>query len=112
MLLDNKTKAEDSEYYKVFDFIKNYTKQGELQKMEFKTRPNKNSSAKSYRNFAFSESYFSNYIEGTVFDIEEAKQIIKTNKPLPARKNDSPMCWAYTTLFPINRKCSNSRYSR
>ncbi|MBI4645914.1 MAG: helicase [Bacteroidia bacterium] len=30
MLLDNKTKTEDSEYYKVFDFIKNYTENGEL----------------------------------------------------------------------------------
>lgn len=30
MLLDNKTKTKDSEYYKVFDFIKNYTEKGEL----------------------------------------------------------------------------------
>lgn len=30
MLLDNKTKTEDNEYYKVFDFIKNYTEQGGL----------------------------------------------------------------------------------
>ncbi|MDD3489768.1 MAG: helicase [Bacteroidia bacterium] len=30
MLLDNKTKTEDSEYYKVFDFLKNYTEKGEL----------------------------------------------------------------------------------
>lgn len=30
MLLDNKTKTEDSEYFKVFDFIKNYTEQGGL----------------------------------------------------------------------------------
>ena len=30
MLLDNKTKTEESDHYKVFDFIKNYTKQGGL----------------------------------------------------------------------------------
>ena len=30
MLLDNKTQTEDSEYCKVFDFIKNYTEQGGL----------------------------------------------------------------------------------
>ena len=30
MLLDNKTKSEDNDYYKVFDFIKNYTGQGEF----------------------------------------------------------------------------------
>jgi ERCC4-related helicase len=30
MLLDNKTRTEDSEFYKVFDFIKNYTETGRL----------------------------------------------------------------------------------
>jgi superfamily II DNA or RNA helicase len=30
MLLDNKSKTEDSEFYKVFDFIKNYTEKGGL----------------------------------------------------------------------------------
>ncbi len=30
MLLDNKTKTEDNEFYKVFDFIKNYTEKGRL----------------------------------------------------------------------------------
>ena len=30
MLLDNKTKTEDNDYFKVFDFIKNYTQQGGL----------------------------------------------------------------------------------
>ncbi len=61
----------------------------ELQKREFKNRPDRNSSTKSFRNFSFFESYFSNYIEGTVFEIEEAKEIISTNKPLASRKDDS-----------------------
>ena len=52
-------------------------------------RPDRNTSNISFKNFAFFESYFSNYIEGTVFEIEEAKQIIETQKPLPARDADS-----------------------
>jgi len=48
-----------------------------------------NSTRKAYRNFAFYEGYFSNYIEGTEFTIEEAKEIITTNTPLPARQDDS-----------------------
>jgi hypothetical protein len=60
-----------------------------LKKSEFKSRPDKNTTTESFRNFAFFESYFSNYIEGTVFEIAEAKKIIDTNKPLPARNEDS-----------------------
>ncbi len=60
-----------------------------LQNREFKNRQDKNTSMQSFRNFAFFESYFSNYIEGTVFEIEEAKQIIKSNKPILARNEDS-----------------------
>jgi hypothetical protein len=61
----------------------------ELMISEFKNRPDKNITAESFRNFAFFESYFSNYIEGTVFEVDEAKRIIETNKPLPARNEDS-----------------------
>ncbi len=51
--------------------------------------PDRNSNMQSYRNYAFFESYFSNYIEGTEFTVEEAKQIITTSTPLPARDEDS-----------------------
>ncbi len=61
----------------------------ELKNTEFPYWEEKNTTPKSFRNFAFFESYFSNYIEGTVFEIEEAKKIIRTNKPLPARNDDS-----------------------
>ncbi|MCX6292216.1 MAG: Fic family protein [Bacteroidetes bacterium] len=61
----------------------------ELQSTEFKNRKDRNSSLKSYRNFSFYESYFSNYIEGTVFELSEAKQIIDSNLPLPSRNDDS-----------------------
>lgn len=61
----------------------------ELKQTEFPYREEKNTTLTSFRNFAFFESYFSNYIEGTVFEIDEAKQIIQTNKPIPARNDDS-----------------------
>jgi Fic family protein len=60
-----------------------------LQKAVFRHRPDRNTSIRSFRNFAFFESYFSNYIEGTVFEINEARKIIVSNKPLPARNDDS-----------------------
>jgi len=60
-----------------------------LLKKDFERLPDKNLSDKAYRNFAFFESYFSNYIEGTRFEVDEAKNIIDTNKPLPARNDDS-----------------------
>ena len=61
----------------------------ELKNTEFPYRAEKNNTPSSFRNFAFFESYFSNYIEGTVFEIDEAKKIVQTNKPLPSRNDDS-----------------------
>ena len=60
-----------------------------LKQQEFQHREEKNTTTAAYRNFAFYESYFSNYIEGTVFEIEEAKRVIETQKPLPSRNEDS-----------------------
>ena len=60
-----------------------------LKTSEFKNRPDKNTTTASFRNFAFFESYFSNYIEGTVFEVDEAKNIVESNRPLPARNEDS-----------------------
>jgi len=61
----------------------------ELQQRMFPDIRDVNNSIKSFRNFAFFEAYFSNFIEGTKFKIEEAKQIIQTGKPLAARDEDS-----------------------
>lgn len=61
----------------------------ELQQKEFRSFPDKNTSNDSFRNFAFFEAYFSNYIEGTVFEIDDAKQIIETQKPIAKRHEDS-----------------------
>ena len=61
----------------------------ELKQTEFKYLPDKNISTKSFTTFAFFEAYFSNYIEGIEFELEEAKTIIETETPLPARNEDS-----------------------
>lgn len=60
-----------------------------LKQNEFKDRHEQNLSNKAFRNFAFFEAYFSNYIEGTIFGLEEAKQIVETETALPARDEDS-----------------------
>ncbi|MGE0773076.1 MAG: Fic family protein [Cyclobacteriaceae bacterium] len=46
-------------------------------------------SLNNYRTFAFFEGYFSNYIEGTEFTVNEAKEIVRTETPLPTRDEDS-----------------------
>ena len=49
----------------------------------------RNRDEESFRLFSFFESYFSNYIEGTEFEIDEAKQIVDSGIPLPRRDEDS-----------------------
>ena len=46
-------------------------------------------SVKVYKAFAFFEGYFSNYIEGTEFTVDEAKEIVLTDTPMPTRDEDS-----------------------
>jgi hypothetical protein len=60
-----------------------------LKQQEFPDLPDRNTSDRSFRNFAFFEAYFSNYIEGTVFELDDAMRIIETQMPLPARNEDS-----------------------
>ena len=60
-----------------------------LKKQEFTSQSEKNTSNQSFRNFAFFEAYFSNYIEGTEFELEDAKRIIETDTPMPSRDEDS-----------------------
>ncbi len=61
----------------------------ELKQQEFKDQPDQSISNQSFRNFAFFEAYFSNYIEGTEFEIEDARRIIETDTPMPSRDEDS-----------------------
>ena len=55
----------------------------------FKELLDKNTDESSFRLFSFFESYFSNYIEGTKFEVNEALEIIETGKIIPKRINDS-----------------------
>jgi hypothetical protein len=61
----------------------------ELQQHEFEPLPEQNSSDIEFKNFAFYEAYFSNFIEGTEFEIEDAKQIVLSGNPMPSRDEDS-----------------------
>ena len=61
----------------------------ELKQKEFAALPEKNTTNQSFRNFAFFEAYFSNYIEGTEFELEYAKKIIETETQMPNREEDS-----------------------
>lgn len=60
-----------------------------LHKEQFPYMDEPNVENSAFRNFAFFESYFSNYIEGTEFEIEDAWKIVETGQPLPARNADS-----------------------
>ena len=60
-----------------------------LKSREFPSYPEPNMTELSYRCFAFFESYFSNYIEGTEFELDDARKIIETETPIPARNADS-----------------------
>ncbi len=46
-------------------------------------------SEKTLQNFAFFEAYFSNYIEGTQFEVEEARAIVFSGKQIPTRPQDA-----------------------
>lgn len=60
-----------------------------LNEVEFENLAEPNETVTSYKNFAFFESYFSNYIEGTTFELEDARKIIDTNMPMTTRNADS-----------------------
>ncbi|CAN5479187.1 Fic family protein [soil metagenome] len=62
---------------------------GELAGAVFPQGKDLNDTATYYKAFGFFEGYFSNYIEGTEFTVAEAKEIIESEKPLPARDEDS-----------------------
>lgn len=59
-----------------------------LNRCDFPSRPYEYSKA-SWRNLSFYESYFSNYIEGTEFEINEAEQIIFSKQEISNRHEDS-----------------------
>ncbi|MCX6181863.1 MAG: Fic family protein [Bacteroidetes bacterium] len=62
---------------------------GVLRTSVFETRPENASNLARFKTFAFFEGYFSNYIEGTTFDVSEAAEIIFENKIIRNRYGDS-----------------------
>jgi len=57
----------------------------ELRQMNAIPRPEHNLSTRAKQNLAFVDAYFSNYIEGTEFEIDEAIEIVFENK-IPVRR--------------------------
>ncbi|KAA6340916.1 hypothetical protein EZS27_011254 [termite gut metagenome] len=74
----------DAKRVEVFEIL--YDK---LKDYYFPERTDKNNSEDSFRLFSFFEAYFSNYIEGTEFTIEDAKKIVDTGIVIPKRIKDS-----------------------
>jgi hypothetical protein len=62
---------------------------GELRTRALATLPESSHSPQHVRNKAFVEAYFSNYIEGTAFEIEEAEEIVFDGKIPAARPVDA-----------------------
>lgn len=60
-----------------------------LQGQHFLSRPVSEKTENEYLDIAFFESYFSNYIEGTEFAVDEARQIVETGITIPKRTEDS-----------------------
>lgn len=61
----------------------------ELQRQHLLSRPVAVQTEIDYQNIAFFESYFSNYIEGTEFAVDEARKIVDTGVAMPTRTEDS-----------------------
>ena len=74
----------DSDRLNVF-----YKLAGILKTTSFEPRTENATTADTFKTFAFFESYFSNYIEGTIFEIEEAADIIFRNRIIPNRFGDT-----------------------
>jgi hypothetical protein len=60
-----------------------------LRQMSFPDRPEKTEDPEHFSLIAFFESYFSNYIEGTTFEVSEAADIIFHGKLIPNRTGDT-----------------------
>lgn len=60
-----------------------------LKSTMFAERTEQNVHYQAWTNFSFFEAYFSNYIEGTVFTVEEATEIVNSGTPIATRSEDS-----------------------
>ncbi len=77
-------KAFDPERMQIFE-----TLFAALRSAEFPTFPEPHTETPALNNLAFFEAYFSNYIEGTRFEIEEAREIVFDGKIPQTRPDDA-----------------------
>lgn len=73
----------DSGRVDLFAGLANYLNRCELDEMPYDYQ------GRSWKNLAFFESYFSNYIEGTEFEIDEAETIVFSRETINNRHEDS-----------------------
>jgi Fic/DOC family len=61
----------------------------EVQTPDFRPLPDIRANVDVLHTFAFMEAYFSNFIEGTEFDIDEARRVVFENLSIPRRQDDT-----------------------
>ena len=61
----------------------------EVQTPDFRPLPEIRGNVEVLHTFAFMEAYFSNFIEGTEFDIDEARRVVFENLRIPRRQDDT-----------------------
>lgn len=61
----------------------------EIRTPDFRPTPDLRGNAEVLHTFAFMEAYFSNFIEGTEFEVDEAHEVVFDGLHLPQRRDDS-----------------------
>jgi len=61
----------------------------EVQTPDFRPVPDIRQNVEVLHTFSFMEAYFSNFIEGTEFDVDEARRVIFENLKIPRRQDDT-----------------------
>lgn len=61
----------------------------EVQTPDFRPLPDLRGNAEVLHTFAFMEAYFSNFIEGTEFEVDEAKRVVFEGLKIPMRQDDT-----------------------
>lgn len=61
----------------------------EVHTPDFRPLPNMRGNVEVLHTFAFMEAYFSNFIEGTEFEVDEAKRVVFEGLKIPRRQDDT-----------------------
>lgn len=61
----------------------------EVQTPDFRRLPDIRGNVEVLHTFAFMEAYFSNFIEGTMFEVDEAKKLVFEGLKIPRRQDDT-----------------------